>query len=552
MSADRLVLVSWIAILRDPYERDEKGNIRLEGGEKVLGPTLALLTDPASDLAGKVTDAVFLRQGGKGSERRERIWNDLEAALAERCPTLQLHTRVWDTEDPTDHMGIFHYLREQMPQIRRQFQRRELVVHVSPGTPSMHTIWVLMAETGFIDRPFRVVKSVERAHRRDGRAVVPVSLGIDTFYKRYQETRPGAGQGAEQSVRWDPARFRSDKLKALYRDARRVARLKVPVLLLGERGTGKTTLAGWIRANSPYHRPEIDSAWPAVACGQFASSEMMQSELFGHVRGAFTGAVGERRGLLHRADRDTLFLDEIGDVSRDMQRLMIKAIEEHTYQALGSNELEHSDFRLISATNLPLHRLSEKLDADFYDRISACALRVPALREIPEDLGWLWDATLVEAARRACVSTQYARLSEKERGRLIGILEKHPLPGNMRDLFRVAWRFLAARADDDEPLPPSDALNEALRVLDTPDGTGGGQAQTIARCFAENLPLPASILNEGPIQSSSLVEDLHAYLASEVSRLRKDTRRPHEEVIDVTDRGVRKWARNKSSGEAER
>src|SRR5690606_8652085 len=110
----------------------------------------------------------------------------------------------------------------------------------------------------------------------------------------------------------DPRQFRSTRLRALYDEARRAARLKVPVLLLGERGTGKTTLASWIRLRSPFRQEGLDRAWPAVPCGQY-TSETMRAELFGYVQGAFTGAKKDHQGLLARANGDTLFLDEIGD-----------------------------------------------------------------------------------------------------------------------------------------------------------------------------------------------------------------------------------------------
>lgn len=120
----------------------------------------------------------------------------------------------------------------------------------------------------------------------------------------------------------------------------------MPVLIVGERGTGKTTLASWIRLHSPYRRQEQDTHWPAVACGQY-SPETMRAELFGYRKAAFTGAVSDRNGLLDAAHRDTLFLDEIGDISRELQRLLIKALEEKRYFRLGDDQARQSNFRLI-------------------------------------------------------------------------------------------------------------------------------------------------------------------------------------------------------------
>lgn len=551
MKKSNPVLVSWLAVNNDPYERGPDRSYRVADGARIPGPTLTLLTDPGSEYAGHITDAVLIRQGGDEAALHTQIYEELVQSLGERCPTLRLHPLVWDGSDPTDHAAIFEFLREQLPRIRRKFPARELVIHVSPGTPSMHTVWVLMGETGFIDPPFRLVKSFRPAHRRDQAAIRPVQIGIDTFYKRYLATRPAITSGGDQGVRWEPARFRSTALIDVFREARRMAPLKIPVLVLGERGTGKTTLASWIRASSPYRKASLDESWPAVACGQY-TAETMRAELFGYRKGAFTGADRDREGLLHAAHGDTLFLDEIGDVARDVQRLLIKAIEEGRFQRLGSTDLESTDFRLVTATNLRPQQLAERLDADFLDRISACVLRLPPLREIPEDLGWMWDAVVAEAARRARVDPQHGKLPERERSRIVAALQGHPLPGNLRDLFRVAWRCLAARADDDQPLPPSEAVDYALAALEAPeDVTPADQARSIARSFAEGRPIPPAVLDRGPISTKELFGELQSYLASEIQRLAKTLRRPVSELVDVGERTLRNWTRKDPSGASE-
>jgi DNA-binding NtrC family response regulator len=542
-SAPAPVLVSWLAVARDPFEKSDKG-------ERVPGPTLSILTDPASEYADRIADAVLFRQGGDDAERHTRIYEELVEALGERCPTLRLHPVVWEKSDPTDHAGIFELLRARLPDIRRKFAGRELVIHVSPGTPAMHTIWVLMAETGFLAPPFRLVQSLRPRDRRGRPAVIPVRIGIDTFYRRYQETRPKGLSASDDAVRWDPGRVQSSALLNLFREARRVARLKIPVLVLGERGTGKSTLASWIRMSSPYRKPALDKHWPAVACGQY-TTETMRAELFGYKAGAFTGAHKDRTGILHAADSDTLFLDEIGDVSRDVQRTLIKAIEEGRFQRLGSDDFDTSDFRLVSATNLSLTELDHRLDPDFFDRIRAAVLRVPALREVPEDLGWIWDDVLREAARRAHVDPRHAKLLERERQRILSALGAHPLPGNMRDLFRVAWRYLAGRADDDAPLVPSAAVDYALQALDAPTGATGDRAREVVGAFAARRPLPEGVLDASPLDPEAIVDELQTYLAAELTRVAKARGVPVENIVKVSARTLRNWARKSSSGREE-
>ncbi len=534
-SATSAVLLSWVATNNDPYER-ERGSREYvrRGGEPVAGPSLTLLADESSSYRGRITTAVFFRQ-----QSHKRTYEDLVEVLAETVPNLELHEEVFDQEDPTDHTAIFEFLREALPRIRRKFRDRELVVHLSPGTPAMQTVWVLMAETGFIQPPFTVVQSYRAVDRRERPTVIPVRLGIDTFYKRYQESRPGGADTAERSVGWQP-RFESPRSAAVYREARRLAGLKVPVLILGERGTGKTQLAGWIRQWSRWRKPECDRNWPAIACGQY-TPETMRAELFGHSKGAFTDAKEARPGLLKHAHKDTLFLDEIGDISRELQRLLIKALEERQFQPLGSTTVEESDFRLLSATNLSLTALRARLDADFMDRISPFVLRVPALREIPEDIGWQWDEVLEAAARRAEVDLRYAKMAEPHRQRVLAALRAHPLPGNLRDLFRVAWRFLAARADDQAPLTVADAVDDALTALASEAEPASDNARTFARAFADCSTLPTQLVEHGPLDPKEVWDEQRNWLAREVDRISHERRVRPESLVSVDERTLRSW-----------
>lgn len=544
------VLLTWLATRNDPYERINSGGpFRDAPDGPVPGPTLTLLTDPASPYANRVTDVVVLRQGGAEAAMHDRIYSDLGDALAERAPSIQLHPHVWDHDDPTDHAAIYEWLRSLIPRVRRQFRGREFVVHLSPGTAAMHTVWVLMAETGFIEAPFTAVQSFRAEERRGRPAVVPLSLGVENFFKRWQETRPAARADDTQGVRWDPRQFRSPRLVALYDDARRVARLKVPVLILGERGTGKTTLASWIRFRSPFRRPELDDAWPAVPCGQY-TPETMRGELFGYAKGAFTGATHPHDGLLGRASGDTLFLDEIGDVSKDLQRLLIKVLEEGKYQPVGSLDTKHTDLRLLTATNIAPDLLRDRLDLDFLDRIRAFTLTVPPLREIPEELDWLWPTVLEEAARRSAVPLKYARIADTHHAQVLRALRASPLLGNVRDLFRVAWRFLAARADDDAALTVREAVDYALLALDG-GTTDAPPSRTLARAFADRRPVDPTLLEDGKLDPERLIGDFKSWFGHEVAALSARLGKPESELTTVGDRTLRNWRRKDHADDTE-
>src|SRR5450631_3877950 len=184
MPGDGPVLLSWCARNNDPYERDRDGNYQLKNGAPTPGPTLTLLFDQQSSYANTIEDVALLYNEplhGKDDSAGRVVEQTIEAIQAKKR-TIRCERHKFTTADPTDHSAIFKFLQKKVSEIRQRFQGRELVIHISPGTPSMQTIWVLMAECGFIEPPFRVVKSYRVSERAGRDAVVPVNVGIETFY----------------------------------------------------------------------------------------------------------------------------------------------------------------------------------------------------------------------------------------------------------------------------------------------------------------------------------------------------------------------------------
>ena len=539
---DNCVLLSWVDLRTDPYATSRDGR----RDKSLVGPTLTLLFDPESPYRGCITNVVlFYRKPSHDPKRHE----DFAAADATRKEVerlskggIKIELVPWHGEDPTDHRKIFAFLDPQLADLGARFEGRPLIVHISPGTPAMQTVWVLMAEIGLIRQPFTAVKSLRRAHRAGRPAAVPVNLDIPTFYKAFHQARPRRAAYDEERVLLDPRHFVSDKLKLLYANARRYAQLNVPILILGERGTGKTTLASWIRSNSPFRQSKKDASWPSVPCSQY-SAETMRAELFGYMKGAFTDAKQDTEGLLHAADQDTLFLDEIGDISRDLQRMLIRALEEKRFTRVGAQTPEKSDFRLLTATNLPWDELRQRLDPDFLDRISVLILEVPPLRDVRADLPWLWRHLYAEALRRAGVSAERVRVRDADHQRVVQFLSRHPLPGNLRDLFRVAYHLIALCVDEPAPDGPSDLVSYALTqgLVHRASVNGQDLPKAVAASFAADEPLDPLLPDSTPVSTRQVERALRRYMAEEFRRLAKLRGVRPQDLCDVTDRTLQKW-----------
>lgn len=438
-------------------------------------PLLSALEEP-SPLFGKIERLYLFWRDATGSPDRQVLANtrsDLLRALDRFAP--EVLDRRWETEAaPTDHMAIRKFVEAELRRIRADHPGAHLYIHLSPGTPAMHAVWLVLGATGFVAGPLTMIQSTP-GEKRDPRdpPIEAVPVEVDTWLRRHRSFRPKATAGQDDGQLWDPDAFAPNG--AMRRTVDRLhawAHVRAPVLLLGERGTGKSTLANVLRAAGPFQRHAATKpgrTWPAAVCGQFRGDpKMARSELFGHERGAFTGADKLHEGLLSQADGDCLFLDEIADLDRDTQRQLMHAVEGRGFRRLGGNEVLQSTFRLICATNRAPEELAQGvLDADFYDRIAVFTLTVPPLRSCPEDLGVFWAAILARVMPAADVDPSRWE-GFVEDGAILDRLRAHRLPGNLRDLERVAWHLAIAVGRE---ASDAAAVNEALRALpEAPDG----------------------------------------------------------------------------------
>jgi two-component system response regulator PilR (NtrC family) len=242
----------------------------------------------------------------------------------------------------------------------------------------------------------------------------------------------------------------------------RVARSQAPVHISGESGTGKELVAKLIHESGPRR----DGPFVPVNCGAIPS-ELMESELFGHKRGSFTGAVSDRKGVIQSAEGGTLFLDEIADLPLHMQVKLLRVVQEKAVRPVGEQIEVAVDVRVLSATHKNLVQLvaDGKFREDLFYRVNVIELRVPSLRERREDIAELTDAVLQRLGRRIKVTpptlTPDARVA----------LETYGFPGNVRELENILERAMT--------LSTGGAISAAdIQVRQTPSSPHAGTAVT--------------------------------------------------------------------------
>jgi two-component system response regulator HydG len=211
-------------------------------------------------------------------------------------------------------------------------------------------------------------------------------------------------------------------------DVHKVARSRVPVLLLGESGTGKELIARALHDASD----RADKPFVPVECSGLSES-LFESELFGHRKGAFTGALADQQGLVESVRGGTLFMDEMGDVPLSLQVKLLRLLESHNYRKVGETDMRQADFRLVCATHqdLGLMMAEGRFRADLYYRISTFPIHLPPLRERLEDIGLLARSILLRN-----VPQREHRISPEAEA----LLRAHDFPGNIRELVNLLER----------------------------------------------------------------------------------------------------------------
>jgi len=419
--AEMRVLLSFVGN-RDPYP---------ETGEE-YGPVLSLLQVRQYDRA-------YLFCTGSQYLERARMVQEAAAGLQEGCG---FHFITLELESPIDYVEILSKLKARLDQVLGELSRRRCSYSVllDPGTPQMQTAWFLLAKGRGLQAA--LLQGIPPRFAGGAYKVREVDLDSEVLPEvrlpRQAVRGPGAGPAtaagravaAEAEAVWvalaqgERIIGQDGQFRKALEDAHRIAGYDISVLIRGETGTGKELVARLIhersgRAGKPH---------ASVNCAAIGAS-LAESELFGHLKGAFTGADRDRPGKFRSADGGTILLDEVGDLPLDIQPKLLRVLEKKTLIPVGADREITVDVRILAATNQDLEKLIEagRFRRDLYERLNQVTLTLPPLRERRTDIPLLVRAFL---ARWNCRYKEDKRITEEAMRYLL----EYPWPGNVREL----------------------------------------------------------------------------------------------------------------------
>jgi len=392
-------------------------------------------------------------------------------AVVRRITRTDPDVRHVKLSDPTDYLGIFRAADGVLSSLAQHARSNEIAIHTSPGTSAMAAVWILLAKTKYVGTT--LFKSwVSKDGKPQLKEVeIPFDLTVDILpdlaAKRAALLAP-SDVCLPATNAFDALTHRSLAMAAVIRDARRAALYPNPVLILGESGTGKELLARAIHAASL----RAGKPWGVMNCGAIPR-DLLDSELFGYVKGAFTGAVSDRAGRFEACHGGTLFLDEVGEMPGATQVRLLRVLQEGEIQRLGETKTRTVDVRVIAATNRDLvaaMRAGVFRDDLFY-RLAVLVLRVPPLRERPEDIFPLLQHFVALLNDRAADIPGAERKHLSPRARTFA--EAYPWPGNVRELENTLARIFA--------LAPGDTIRrEDFEAYVIPTGVSGVSAAPLS------------------------------------------------------------------------
>jgi len=309
---------------------------------------------------------------------------------------------------------------ELLASLRRQDSHTPVIVMTAFGSIETAVEAMKAGAVDFLPKPFSLDHLM---------TVVTKALELRTLRAENRELRAELGQRYE----FDNIVGRSEAMREIFATVSRVAATRATVLLCGESGVGKDMIARAIH----HHSPRADRPFVKINCTALPEN-LMESELFGYEKGAFTGANISKPGKFEQADTGTVFLDEIGDVPPSIQVKLLRILQEREFERLGSNKTKHIDVRVLAATNVDLRAALEQgtFREDLYYRLNVLPINIPSLRERKEDIPYLADHFVRKLKKD--LGSPVEKISDGAMERLMG----YHWPGNVRELENVIERSM--------------------------------------------------------------------------------------------------------------
>lgn len=369
----------------------------------------------------------------------DKITTATIAAIQERAPKTVVERRLLPIKDPTNYAEIFAGVKEVFTTLEKT-KSDEFFIGISSGTPQMHACWLLLAASGEI--PARILMTrPPQFVTKDAPLVQEVNFTANSFplIRSKPAIVPQPSTQSDLGVVLREMNIVADepKIQIALAIAATVAQTDLPILILGETGTGKEVVARLIDRLSGR-----DGAFISVNCAAIPK-DLAESQLFGHVKGSFSGAIRDQQGEFEKANSGTLFLDELGELSLDVQAKLLRAIQEQQIQPLGAAKPKKIKVRFIAATNTDIAAAVEKgaFREDLYHRLNTGEILLPPLRERAADIPKL-ALNILDATNKQ--QRKQRRLTQEALVRL----QKHSWPGNIRELQNVIERTVLLSPDE--------------------------------------------------------------------------------------------------------
>ncbi len=408
------------------------------------GPVIRLLeqSEPASGC--EVYQRALVLTVPEGRARAEALATEMQGFVG------QVEVRVIAIDDPSDYAALFQRLVPLASELERTApgEQWKLDVLLSSGTPQAQTLWVILVQAALLRARMLQVIPAAFVPTPHPKAIREVSLEIEGFPEIRVLRAEVSRLRAEIRARGSKLIAGSEPMRRLMERVVRVAQSELPVLVVGETGVGKELVARAIHDGSP----RAEGPFIAENCAALAES-VLASELFGHEASAFTGATSRHRGLFEQASGGTILLDEIGELSAQVQAMLLRVLQERTVRRVGGEQAVRVDVRVVAATHRDLAQMVRdgQFREDLFYRLRGATLSVPPLRERVADLPAMIQAFLHEASgdrrRRTLPITTEA----------MQLLAAYAWPGNVRELRSEVHRW-AVFCDDQ--VAPSDLASE--------------------------------------------------------------------------------------------